>query len=188
MIISEELTASLDEPTDCLIMHRVEPSRLQLLALHLTDKLTQLADSNEQVILQNCFYFFTIITVEVRKLRICNELGEAPSFSHLIQNPSCHFRGEAEAVGCGASDYNYQQQPVAGRDVSGYPTRGWLEEQPDDGLSSTHAKRSNTNLPSKNRTVELVFPTGPRTIMVQAREGRRRPLTTFADIWLKWYF
>lgn len=52
MIISEELSASLDEPTDCLIMHRVEPSRLQLLALHLTDKLTQLADSNEQVCMQ----------------------------------------------------------------------------------------------------------------------------------------
>ncbi|KAM3727597.1 Eukaryotic translation initiation factor 3 subunit [Dirofilaria immitis] len=50
MIISEELSASLDEPTDCLIMHRVEPSRLQLLALHLTDKLTQLADSNEQIL------------------------------------------------------------------------------------------------------------------------------------------
>ncbi|VDN06533.1 unnamed protein product [Thelazia callipaeda] len=50
MIISEELNASLDEPTNCLIMHRVEPSRLQLLALHLTDKLTQLADSNEQVL------------------------------------------------------------------------------------------------------------------------------------------
>ncbi|VDN51587.1 unnamed protein product [Dracunculus medinensis] len=50
MIISEELTASLDEPTDSLIMHRVEPSRLQLLALHLTDKLSQLADSNEQVL------------------------------------------------------------------------------------------------------------------------------------------
>lgn len=50
MIISEELSASLDEPSECLIMHRVEPSRLQLLALHLTDKLTQLADNNEQVL------------------------------------------------------------------------------------------------------------------------------------------
>lgn len=50
MIISEELSASLDEPTDCLIMHRVEPSRLQLLALHLTDKLAQLADNNEQIL------------------------------------------------------------------------------------------------------------------------------------------
>uniref|UniRef100_A0A914ZPL2 Eukaryotic translation initiation factor 3 subunit C n=1 Tax=Parascaris univalens TaxID=6257 RepID=A0A914ZPL2_PARUN len=50
MIISEELSASLDEPTNCLIMHRVEPSRLQLLALHLTDKLGQLADNNEQIL------------------------------------------------------------------------------------------------------------------------------------------
>ncbi|MFH4980709.1 hypothetical protein AB6A40_007418 [Gnathostoma spinigerum] len=50
MIISEELSASLDEPSNCLIMHRVEPSRLQLLALHLTDKLAQLADNNEQIL------------------------------------------------------------------------------------------------------------------------------------------
>uniref|UniRef100_A0A0N5ALS2 Eukaryotic translation initiation factor 3 subunit C n=1 Tax=Syphacia muris TaxID=451379 RepID=A0A0N5ALS2_9BILA len=50
MIISEELSATLDEPSECLIMHRVEPSRLQLLALHLTDKMTQLADNNEQIL------------------------------------------------------------------------------------------------------------------------------------------
>ncbi|CAD5207154.1 unnamed protein product [Bursaphelenchus okinawaensis] len=50
MIIQEELSATLDEPTDSIIMHRVEPSRLQLLALSLTDKLSQLADNNEQII------------------------------------------------------------------------------------------------------------------------------------------
>jgi translation initiation factor 3 subunit C len=50
MIIQEELSATLDEPTNCLSMHRVEPSRLQLLALNLTDKLTQLAENNEQTI------------------------------------------------------------------------------------------------------------------------------------------
>lgn len=62
MIISEELSASLDEPTDCLIMHRVEPSRLQLLALHLTDKLTQLADSNEQVCVRKILPVSSIFT------------------------------------------------------------------------------------------------------------------------------
>lgn len=50
MIIQEELSATLDEPTNCLFMHRVEPSRLQLLALNLTDKLNQLAENNEQII------------------------------------------------------------------------------------------------------------------------------------------
>jgi len=50
MIIQEELSATLDEPTDSLIMHRMEPSRLQLLALAYTEKLTQLADSNEQMV------------------------------------------------------------------------------------------------------------------------------------------
>lgn len=55
MIIQEELSATLDEPTDCLIMHRVEPSRLQLLALNLADKLNQLIDNNEQVIFYKIF-------------------------------------------------------------------------------------------------------------------------------------
>jgi translation initiation factor 3 subunit C len=50
MIIQEELSATLDEPTNCLSMHSVEPSRLQLLALTLTDKLNQLAENNEQII------------------------------------------------------------------------------------------------------------------------------------------
>ena len=50
MIIQEELNATLDEPTNCLIVHRIEPSRLQVLALNLTDKLAQLADTNENVI------------------------------------------------------------------------------------------------------------------------------------------
>lgn len=50
MIIEEELSATLDEPTDCLMMHRVEPSRLQMIALNLTDKLQQLADNNEQIL------------------------------------------------------------------------------------------------------------------------------------------
>jgi uncharacterized protein (UPF0128 family) len=49
MVIQEELSATLDEPSDCLIMHRVEPSRLQLLALSYTEKLNQLADNNDQV-------------------------------------------------------------------------------------------------------------------------------------------
>jgi len=50
MIIQEELSATLDEQTNCLYMHRVEPSRLQLLALNWTDKLNQLAEYNEQII------------------------------------------------------------------------------------------------------------------------------------------
>lgn len=58
MIIQEELSATLDEPTDCLIMHRVEPSRLQLLALNLADKLNQLIDNNEQVIFLKYFLLF----------------------------------------------------------------------------------------------------------------------------------
>ena len=31
MIIAEELMASLDQPTQCIVMHRTEPSRVQAL-------------------------------------------------------------------------------------------------------------------------------------------------------------
>ena len=38
MIITEELMASLDQPSQCIVMHRSEPSRLQSIALQLSDK------------------------------------------------------------------------------------------------------------------------------------------------------
>ena len=38
MIITEELMASLDQPSQCVMMHRSEPSRLQSIALQLSDK------------------------------------------------------------------------------------------------------------------------------------------------------
>merc|ERR1719150_2599055 len=50
MIISEELMASLDEPTECMVMHRTEPSRLQSLSLQLSDKIAQMADNNERLL------------------------------------------------------------------------------------------------------------------------------------------
>ncbi|XP_051163189.1 eukaryotic translation initiation factor 3 subunit C isoform X1 [Leptopilina boulardi] len=49
MIINEELMASLDDPTETVVMHRSEPSRLQSLALQLTDKVNNLVDSNERI-------------------------------------------------------------------------------------------------------------------------------------------
>jgi len=49
MIIQEELSASLDEPAECVVMHRVEPTRLQTLALQLTEKLNHLAENVEQI-------------------------------------------------------------------------------------------------------------------------------------------
>merc|ERR1712223_644520 len=50
MIISEELMASMDEPTECMVMHRTEPSRLQSLSLQLSDKLAQLVENNERLL------------------------------------------------------------------------------------------------------------------------------------------
>lgn len=49
MIINEELMASLDDPTQTVVMHRSEPSRLQSLALQLSDKINNFVDSNERI-------------------------------------------------------------------------------------------------------------------------------------------
>ncbi|CAH1155507.1 unnamed protein product [Phaedon cochleariae] len=50
MIINEELMASLDDPTQTVVMHRSEPSRLQSLALQLADKVNNFVDSNERIL------------------------------------------------------------------------------------------------------------------------------------------
>ena len=44
------LKASLDEPTQTVIMHRTEPSRLQSLALQLSEKVGQLVENNERIL------------------------------------------------------------------------------------------------------------------------------------------
>lgn len=50
MIINEELMASLDEPTQAVVMHRTEPTRLQSLALQLAEKMASLVDQNERML------------------------------------------------------------------------------------------------------------------------------------------
>ena len=42
--------ASLDEPSQCMVMHRTEPSRLQSLSLQLSDKISQLVENNERLL------------------------------------------------------------------------------------------------------------------------------------------
>lgn len=49
MIIREELMASLDEPTQSVVMHRTEPSRLQSYSLQLADRLLSLVENNERI-------------------------------------------------------------------------------------------------------------------------------------------
>lgn len=50
MIINEELMASLDEPTQTVVMHRTEPTKIQTLALQLSEKITTLMDQTERMI------------------------------------------------------------------------------------------------------------------------------------------
>ncbi|XP_069738320.1 eukaryotic translation initiation factor 3 subunit C-like [Phaenicophaeus curvirostris] len=49
MIINEELMASLDQPTQTVMMHRTEPTPQQNLALQLAEKLGGLVENNERV-------------------------------------------------------------------------------------------------------------------------------------------
>lgn len=56
MIMNEEIMASLDEPTSCLVMHRTEPSSLQSLSLQLADKLYNLVENNERILDQKPFF------------------------------------------------------------------------------------------------------------------------------------
>lgn len=59
MIINEELMASLDDPSETVVMHRSEPSRLQALTMQLTDKVTNLVDANERIFEYKQGNFFT---------------------------------------------------------------------------------------------------------------------------------
>jgi translation initiation factor 3 subunit C len=43
------LKASLDEPTETVVMHRTEPTKLQTLALQLSEKVTILMDHTERI-------------------------------------------------------------------------------------------------------------------------------------------
>jgi hypothetical protein len=48
MIINDELQAYMDQATDTIIIHRREPSRLQVLALQLAEKAALLVENNER--------------------------------------------------------------------------------------------------------------------------------------------
>lgn len=56
----------MDDPTQTVVMHRSEPSRLQSLALQLTDKVNNFVDSNERIFEMKQGNFFIRGTNQVR--------------------------------------------------------------------------------------------------------------------------
>ena len=50
MMINEELHASWDQPTNCVVMNQVEPSRLQSLALQFAEKANTFVENNEKLL------------------------------------------------------------------------------------------------------------------------------------------
>jgi len=56
MIINEEVMGSLDEPTQCLVMHKTEPSPLQSLSLQCADKLHNIVENNDRTFEQKPYY------------------------------------------------------------------------------------------------------------------------------------
>jgi len=50
MIVGQELHGAWDQPTGCIIMHRAEPSQLQLMALQYSEKVEVLVEHNEKML------------------------------------------------------------------------------------------------------------------------------------------
>jgi len=50
LIINEELSASWDEPSSSLVLHRTDPTRLQNMAIQLAEKVSTLVDINERIL------------------------------------------------------------------------------------------------------------------------------------------
>ena len=50
MMINRELKGAWDQPTETIVLHRLEPTPLQALALHYADKAAALVESNERLL------------------------------------------------------------------------------------------------------------------------------------------
>ena len=56
MIVNDELQASWDNESGCIVMHKTEPSKLQNLALQFSEKVVNLAENNEKLLESRNFH------------------------------------------------------------------------------------------------------------------------------------
>jgi translation initiation factor 3 subunit C len=91
MIINEELHASINKPTNVVILHRVEPSRLQFLALSFSDKASGFVEANEKLL---------DTKINAHKQAEREERGER----NTGDRGNVQQRGKGETRGCGAGE------------------------------------------------------------------------------------
>ncbi|KAK0600245.1 hypothetical protein LWI29_012982 [Acer saccharum] len=149
MMINEELHASWDQPTQCIVFHDVEHTRLQALAFQLTEKLSILAEINER-------------SFETRVG------GGGMDLSQKRRDTQDYAAGTGATGGKWQDNFSFNQGSRQGGGRSGYSAvgggrplaGGYLRERTNQlrgpgGYSGTASTARGSQMESSNRMVSL---------------------------------